>query len=487
MSQSLIVPPYRRVRHTELTPVQTGYAAAYKSNTDGKAKQFYPQYQQSYSVPKAPKRAFSMTRLDQLAKPRQRYLEESLKLRASKTKENLCSAASVRPTSTVCLASKQQSSNTSNQNNSSVQSTNSGTLLLRQRTSARKQRPVSYAGYSLGLGSTNQAANNSILDSSVQQPYNSNKNVSAKNKSPFSNVINRSSGTNNNSGSLSRHSLMISSIDGSMINSLHNTKPTPPRKPSHIKAAAAARKLAKQEIYAESDQMKKSDSSSRINQQQENSRMKKSVTNPERISELLNEKLNESQDKKVIKSQKSNILNKSNDKLDLNDKNLKRDNLFVENDKSSNQMCQLIDLNNGDMMSNKLSNELSDELLMPKNEVDEIECKRRLEEEEQKRREEEDQRRKEEEEKRKKEEEEEQRKKEEEERKKRLEEEEQKRLENEEMKRRALEEEKKRLAREEKERELERRVKEKAEKARLEMEERLRKDEQERIERKKVS
>ena len=71
MSQSLIMPPYRRVHHPELHPVLPKQKQTeIKSNDDVKR-----------TVYKSPKRAFSMTRLDQLAKPRQRYLEEALKLR----------------------------------------------------------------------------------------------------------------------------------------------------------------------------------------------------------------------------------------------------------------------------------------------------------------------------------------------------------------------------------------------------------------------
>ena len=475
------MPPYRRTRHSELTPVQPK-ESAYKSSTDGRTKQphHHQQYHHYQHFARPPKRAFSMTRLDQLARPRQRYLEEALKLRASKTKENLCSAASVRPTSSMSLAPKQiaKPADHSTLNHVSPhQSTNNGTLLLRQRTSARKQRPVSYAGYS--IGSSNQPPSDSNLD---QRSLVSNGRQSVKAKLPFVGVPSRNLSSANSSNS-ARHSLMVSSIDGSMASSLVNSgsKPTPPRKPAHIKAASAARKLAKQQDITESDRMRKSESSPRISQQLGNhqashhakrssskDRMKKSVTNPEKIADLLSEhSVQPSDGRRVVIS-----LNKSNDRLEASD--LLGDDrpsepatasvdLLVEEDRSSNPVCQLIDLNNDEDVSSEAAE------------------RRRQAEEEQERKQREEEERKQRDEERK------QREEEEERRRKAEEEEEQRRQENEEMRRRAADEEKKRLAREEKERELERRAKEKAEKARLEMEERLKKDEQERIERKRVS
>ena len=419
-----------------------------------------------------------MTRLDQLARPRQRYLEEALKLRASKTKENLCSAASVRPTSSMSLAPKQTAKpadhSTAHHNSSGIsphQSTaNGGTLLLRQRTSARKQRPVSYAGHSIGSSNQQTPSSDSNLDQRSPMNHTSSLTGKTKAKLPFAGVIGRNLSSANSSSS-ARHSLMVSSIDGSVASSLTNSgsKPTPPRKPAHIKAASAARKLAKQQDATESDRMRKSESSPRISQQLEQlqakrstskDRMKKSVTNPEKIADLLSDQPSES--RRVIRSSR----NKQGDRLEAGDllgddrpsepTNASID-LLIEKDRSPNSVCQLIDLG-------KEAENVSGEMAADRSrQKEEEEQKRRKEEEEQKRREEEEQRRKAE------------------------EEEEQRRLENEEMRRRAADEERKRLAREEKERELERRAKEKAEKARLEMEERLKKDEQERIERKRVS
>jgi len=244
MSQSLIVPPYRRMRHAELMPVLPKESSStYKTYSDVKNNRQLPS--SSYNL-KAPKRAFSMTRLDQLAKPRQRYLEEALKLRASKTKENLC-FSSVRPTSSMSLASKQPStqqqykqSSSANNNHSSTfnQSNNNGTILLRQRTSARKQRPISYAGYT---SSSNNSSNQDQLNTTFSRS-------SVKSKSTFTgNTMNGSRTINSlsNPTPLTSRNLMVSSIDGSMLSSL--SKPTPPRKPAHIKAAAASRKLAKQQ------------------------------------------------------------------------------------------------------------------------------------------------------------------------------------------------------------------------------------------------
>lgn len=482
MSQSLIVPPYRRTRHAELTPVQAK-ESSYKSSTDAKTRQSHQQYHHYQHFARAPKRAFSMTRLDQLARPRQRYLEEALKLRASKTKENLCSAASVRPNSSMSLAPKQTASSkpadqqhsTAHHNGSPHQSTNGGTLLLRQRTSARKQRPVSYAGYSIGSSNQQTPALESNLDQRSPQNNTSNGNLTTtkqRAKLPFAGVISRNLSSANSSA---RHSLMVSSIDGSLASSLANSgghKPTPPRKPAHIKAASAARKLAKQHDHAtDSDRMRKSESSPRISQQQQlleqhpakrsssKDRMKKSVTNPEKMADLLGENstMQPSQPldgRRAVRPSQ----NKSYDRLEASDllgddrasepANASVD-LLVEEDRSSNPVCQLIDLNNE---NEHVSSEQAERR---RQEQEEQEAKQREEEEQQRRKAEE--------------------------------EEEQRRAEKEEMKRRAAEEEKKRLAREEKERELERRAKEKAEKARLEMEERLKKDEQERIERKRVS
>ena len=440
MSQSLIVPPCRRIRHTELTPYRP---KDYRAQTDGKNKA----QQSSSSTFKAPKRAFSMTRLDQLARPRQRYLEEALKLRASKTKENLC-FSSVRPTSSMSLVSKQQQPSTTPKSaNSSTPNTTAnhqnggggGTILLRQRTSARKQRPISYAGHS-SSSTTNNSPNQDCSTTFSRS--------SVKAKSSFGNMVGGHHNTKNLHSANTTRNLMVSSIDGSMMSSL--SKPTPPRKPAHIKAVAAARKLAKQSDF---DQMKKSDSTPRISGHLEISkssggtkdRMKKSITNPEKIAELLDEKLNLNDDdqqtsERVIES--SDVKPTDVKTVDKSSeiyyhKTTESDNMsnstFIvdQEDKSSNQICQLIDLGNEDA---KVSNETETEL------------PEKTEEEERERL----------------------------------------RLENEEMKLRAQDEERKRLAREEKERELERKVKEKAEKARLEMEERLRRDEKERIERKKV-
>lgn len=465
MSQSLIVPPYRRTRHAELTPVQPK-ESSYKSSSDAKTRQPHQQYQHYQHFARAPKRAFSMTRLDQLARPRQRYLEEALKLRASKTKENLCSAASVRPTSSMSLAPKQAAKpadSTAHHNGSPHQSTNSGTLLLRQRTSARKQRPVSYAGYS--IGSSNQQTAESDQRSPPNNTSSGNLTSSRPKSKPF---VGRNLSSANSSA---RQSLMMSSVDGALASSLvSGHKPTPPRKPAHIKAASAARKLAaKQQDAGESDRMRKSESSPRISQQaleqppaakrsSSKDRMKKSVTNPEKMADLLGENSATPPSQQPSDGRRSVRPNKSDDnRLEVSDllgddrpsePNASVD-LLVEEDRSSNQ---LIDLND-EHVSNEEERRRQEELEAKQRE--ELEARQREEEEQQRRKAEE--------------------------------EEEQRRAEREEAKRRAAEEEKKRLAREEKERELERRAKEKAEKARLEMEERLKKDEQERIERKRVS
>lgn len=502
MSQScLVVPPYRRIRHAELTPVQPR-ESTYKTHHDVKSTRQHFNSNATNQL-KAPKRAFSMTRLDQLAKPRQRYLEEALKLRASKTKENLCYSV-VRPTSSMSLASSKQQSSTNNTPSTPTTNTNTsrtannnqspfnnsnqnnGTILLRQRTSARKQRPISYAGYTSSINrclSPNQENNN--LNATFNRS-------SVKAKQTFNNCNNRNLNSSSSSNSHSRN-LMVSSIDGSMLGNLLN-KPTPPKKPSHIKAVSAARKLAKQQdsknlIDLKSDRIKKSDSSSRISNQLERNvdgtkdRMKKSITNPEGIAELLldepinlRDELNgKSNLRTSIKTENLNLLvdDKSNDHLNENADFLKSTDLdrtstdhqfkstteldnmsnstyIVDvNDKSSDQVSQhLFDFTsqgdkNAELSTKCVNNDQVDELIR-----NELKIKNEIDDED---------------------------------------EQEKKRLENEEMKRRAQDEEKKRLAREEKERELERKVKEKAEKARLEMEERLRKDEQERIERKKVN
>ncbi|KAK4336533.1 hypothetical protein RND71_044249 [Anisodus tanguticus] len=254
MSRSLIVPPYRRTRHTELMPVMLKERETpAKKNEDTKK-----------STNKIPKRAFSMTRLDQLAKPRQRYVEEALKIRASLTKDTMISAT--RPTSSMSLAPKQLSpvNNTNNSN---------GTILLRNRSATKKARPLSYAG------STISSSNH------ITEKFNR---LSVKAKPTYGNLSNQKL---MNSGSSSRHSL-VNSTDGSIV-STPNSKPIPPKKPAHIKAAAAARKQAKQE---ETEKIKKSQSSPRITIQNINDnfdKMKKSTTNPN-ITEVIEEKESDS-------------------------------------------------------------------------------------------------------------------------------------------------------------------------------------------------
>lgn len=472
MTQSLIgPPPYRRVHHPELTPAQTKQKNDANRANDVK-KQVY----------KAPKRAFSMTRLDQLARPKQRYLEESLKLRASVTKENLSGLCSTRPTSSMSLAGKQQpvktysktNQNTSQHNLSTA--TNNSTILLRH-TSARKQRPVSYAGNSFISNSSNLNSTtlNSNIDSSVQSSFdlqdraNQNRQHTRNSRLSFNNLVNRNVSTANSS----RHSLMINSIDGSLV----STKPVLPKKPSHIKAAAAARKQAKQDAQ-ESTRFKKSESSTKISQQKNANefKMKKSVTNPEKIAELLDDNSLKVSKKIVVRKSTENLDEKSADKNDefnekssdkleiktndklsrpkLKENNIKKENnsLFDElmnyQESSANQKedanSQLIELDDG---KNEETTADSDELSLERNQQEEEEeLNRKIQEDEEKRK---------------------------------LEIEQQ----NEIKRRLAQEEEKKRIAREEKEKELE----EKAEKARQEREERLKKADQERIERKKVS
>lgn len=92
MSQSMYVISPRRKKHPELTPVPP------RDQRDGLRGDTFSSFSTSRSRDSincklndsgcnevklsGPKRAVSMTRLDQLAKPRQRYLEESLRLRS---------------------------------------------------------------------------------------------------------------------------------------------------------------------------------------------------------------------------------------------------------------------------------------------------------------------------------------------------------------------------------------------------------------------
>ena len=351
MSQSLIVPPYRRVHHPELTPVL--FKQKDKSNkltNDVIRKSTSAQT----TIYKQPKRAFSMTRLDQLAKPRQRYLEESLKLRASVTKDNLSSSFySARPTSSMSLVPKQQqqqqnlnqsksinsphqlNNNNNNINNSSFnnnqlnQHNNNSTILLRQRPSAssrRQQRPVSYAGHSLSSNNSTTPLN-SNLDSSVQSTLSSqlqdssyyssssnrthnrpNPNIRAK-LVPFNNRNNKID-TNRiqqqqqqlqNALNNSRQNIMVTSIDGSLVSRYDSlNKPTLPKKPSRVKAEAELRKQQKhlQNAAQQDNKLKK------LKQQQEQSdfKMKKSITNPE----LLDESSNNNNLKVVFKRENNN-------------------------------------------------------------------------------------------------------------------------------------------------------------------------------------
>ena len=83
MTQSLYVmsTPNRR-KHPELTPV-ISKSRDFFSSRSTETNNLNFKTEACSEVKSGPKRTVSMTRLDQLAKPRQRYLEESLKLRNS--------------------------------------------------------------------------------------------------------------------------------------------------------------------------------------------------------------------------------------------------------------------------------------------------------------------------------------------------------------------------------------------------------------------
>ena len=82
MSQSLVSlhgMARGRKRHTELTPVALPRERIFASSTGRINKDSNKTILNDSSAKSTPKRAVSMTRLDQLAQPRRRYLEESLK------------------------------------------------------------------------------------------------------------------------------------------------------------------------------------------------------------------------------------------------------------------------------------------------------------------------------------------------------------------------------------------------------------------------
>lgn len=229
MTQSLIMAPFRRVRHSELTPV----APRGREQALAKVVQTEPA-----KIPASggPKRAFSMTRLDQLARPRQRYLEEALRLRASVTKEPLVSPT--RPTSSMSTATRIGTMTT--------------TVPYRPLTSARKPRPLSMAMPS-AAAPENMMTSSVILPGSsatIERPSRS----ALRAKLPF---VTATDVRAQSAGSTRRQSVGTIAVDG---------KPTPPRKPSQVKAASAARRMVKQPPEVANDRLLiKSSSSCKLN------------------------------------------------------------------------------------------------------------------------------------------------------------------------------------------------------------------------------
>jgi hypothetical protein len=260
MTQSLIMAPFRRVRHTELTPV----APRGREQMLLKAGQSEPpkvhKLNQVDHSSGGPKRAFSMTRLDQLARPRQRYLEEALRLRASVTKDPLVSPT--RPTSSMSTANRYGIMPVS------------GTVPYRPLASARKPRPLSIATPN---APENMMTSSVILPGSsatIERPSRS----AFRAKLPF---VQPSNDRAQSAGSGRRQS--IGAIDG-------GCKPTPPRKPSQVKAASAARRLVKNSSEVEKP-LTKSSSTCKLNTITRTSdrvdkpkTMRKSATNPDAIS-----------------------------------------------------------------------------------------------------------------------------------------------------------------------------------------------------------
>ena len=107
MTQSLyVMSTPNRKRHPELTPVMSKdrefFSIRSKESNDFREAN-------SSEIKTGPKRTVSMTRLDQLAKPRQRYLEESLKLRNSgKLRKSNCES--------VCMAKSMNNLTTTKSN-----------------------------------------------------------------------------------------------------------------------------------------------------------------------------------------------------------------------------------------------------------------------------------------------------------------------------------------------------------------------------------
>lgn len=298
MTQSLIMAPFRRIRHAELTPV----IPRGRDNLFAKSHQTEP----PKTVANGPKRAFSMTRLDQLARPRQRYLEESLKLRASVTKENLISPtrpASSMSSSMICTSSK------------GAVLPLSGTVPYRPLASARKPRPISIAGSMTDSGvfsSTHHHFQPHLphnLNSSSSTPYQVNtatierlSRSAIRTKLPFNQQTPTTTTSRAQSAGSGARPITLTLDLGSPA----QAKPTPPRKPAHVKAASAARKLAKQTPENDARPLKKSESMSKLIIRENSAgmlksntsttsrptaekirSMRKSATNPEKISATL--------------------------------------------------------------------------------------------------------------------------------------------------------------------------------------------------------
>ncbi|RWS11764.1 ensconsin-like isoform X3 [Dinothrombium tinctorium] len=493
MTRSLVwLPTFGRRHHPELVPVLPRDRDVFGTSMSSSAR-FADRSDEKKVTPKngGHKRAISMTRLDQLSKPRQRYLEETLRTRNTAANSNsgencmVCRSMYNLPTrssSGLQASSKKGLSTTKERSLTSPtrpvsslsgasEQSNSSSVRMRTHV-ARKPRPVSIAA----------CASEKKTESSKEDKTSNKKTTESPQLRP----------TRAPSAGASPR-LPLSQSDKDLKSS--SPKPPPPRKPAHVKAAAAARKSAKQQQQTESEQ-----------KQQNQTPTKK----PEKDIKQVSDKKIKSETKKaenvessVESSVELNVETSAeivNNDVDLKKNDEIKDETLGDLKQKSDEIVELkVDskeenLDDSSLMTDSttsLKKELTEEeykkLMMEKRrlarEQAEKEAELRRQKEEEERKAEEERQRKLEEEQRLFEEEqkrlaEEYRKAEEEKLQKAIEE--QKMREEEERKKRE-EETRLRLEREEQEM----KAREEAERARIELEERLRKDEEERLARKK--
>ncbi|XP_074602335.1 uncharacterized protein LOC141856005 isoform X2 [Brevipalpus obovatus] len=252
MTQSMYCVSTARKRHPELVPVTprecmlSSRASSYSLANRSKDSSGYKLSESMMSTDNCkenfinkngPRRAVSMSRLDQLAKPRQRYLEESLRLR------NSVAAAASSVTSTPRNAVVLNSSRPTSVSGASDQSTTSSVGVCRRRTTARRPRPVSIGGVFPDAKSVLSQSNS--LRSPITPTTPSNATVLRPNRA-------RSAGSTNRRPIRGTDASNDQGSDSSNRSYENQAKPVPPRKPAHVKAAAAARRSAK--IYLQQQQ-----------------------------------------------------------------------------------------------------------------------------------------------------------------------------------------------------------------------------------------